>query len=474
MIGAAIQRSWRQGWKRPRWKLTRSLIRRMPFDLPAAISNSRNMEEFVFQTSRVTPQRALFAAWACWFVCFLVMPITTVFYGTFDSVILFICANVALWLGMSFGSLPTGKLKMGAERPCFDERDLRLILVCLVVSGAVAIAAKMVDLIAYRGILNATSFTDARLKMEVNGSNLFSGVYFGLSPTIWAGGVLALVLFPTGRYKWISIAALLLFFVNPIFSFVFGGRSVVVAAVGLAAISWLLVVPAVSRRHVFGMICLVSVVFLVTMYLFVARSVEAVGAQVDRLASLSSYTKLVPLDADTIFTMRDLPGLGRYLLFYVTSVGQYVLHGVFEFFYLVRAKSPDQSLLWGQYQFTPYDLAQRAILGSSSVPDPEIYNPTSGLFSTFWGPAYIDFGYLMVVYGFVLGYVTGRIGKLVEKGDLFALPLYALLILQIFLVPIVNGVLMASAVILNVGFFGIWLLTRWYLGRQTASAMQRL
>jgi hypothetical protein len=431
------------------------------------------MEQFVFQTTRITPQRALFAAWACWLVCFVVMPISIVFYGTFDSVILFICANVALWLGMSFESLPTGDPQMGTERRCFDERDLRMILVCLVVAGAVAIAAKMVDLFAYRGILDAKSFFDARQKMEVNRSNLFSGIYFGLSPAIWAGGVLALVLFRTGRYKWISIAALALFCINPIFSFVYGGRSVVVLAVALAVISWLLLVPAVLRRHVFCMVGLLSAVFLVTMYLFVTRAVETTGVQVDRLASLSDYTKLVPLDVDTIAIMRDLPDLGRFLLYYVTSVGQYVLHGVFEFFYLVQVKSPDQSLLWGQYQFTIYNQAQRAILGSSSIPDPEIYNPTSGLFSTFWGPAYIDFGYLMVVYGFVFGYVTGRIGKLVERGDLFAVPLYVLLILQIFLVPIVNGVLMASAVILNVGFFGFWLLTRWYLARQAAAAMRR-
>ena len=126
-------------------------------------------------------------------------------------------------------------------------------------------------------------------------------------------------------------------------------------------------------------------------------------------------------------------------------------------------------MLWGQYQFTLIGQAQRVMFGPRSVTDLEIYNPTAGLFSTFWGPAYIDFGYLMVAYGFAFGYVAGRVGRLVERGDVFALPLYALFILQIFLVPIVNAVLMASAVVLNVGIFGIWLLMRWYLGRQAAA-----
>jgi hypothetical protein len=423
------------------------------------------MGQFVFQTTRVTPQRALLVAWACWLVCYLVMPISTVFYGTFDTVTLFICANVALWLGLSFPSLMSGDPQREAARRCFDERDIRLILLCLVVVGAVAMAAKLVDLFAYRGLLEVRSFTEARLRMEANGSNVFSGIYFGLSPTIVAAGILALVRLRSGRDWWLSIAALALFCINPIFSFVYGGRSVLVVAFALAVISWLITVPHVSRRHVLWFLGLLSALFVATMYLFVARVVENVGVQVDRLASLSDYTKLVPLDSDVIATMRDLPNLGRFLLYYFTSVGQYVLHGVFEFFYLVQAKSPDQALLWGKYQFTLYYQILRAIFGPESIPDVELYNPTSGLFSTFWGPAYIDFGYLMVVYGFVFGYATGSVRRLVERGDLFALPLYALLILQIFLIPIVNGVLMASAIILNVGFFGIWLLTRCWLGR---------
>ena len=94
-------------------------------------------------------------------------------------------------------------------------------------------------------------------------------------------------------------------------------------------------------------------------------------------------------------------------------------------------------------------------------------NPTSGLFSTFWGPAYIDFGYLMIIYGFFFGYITGCVRRSLctRQGDLFALSLYVLLVLQIFLVPIVNGILMASAIVLDVGLFGIWLLTRLYLGK---------
>jgi oligosaccharide repeat unit polymerase len=340
-----------------------------------------------------------------------------------------------------------------------------MVLSCLLVASGVAIAAKMVDLVAYRGILDVTSFADARLKMEANGSNFFSGLYFALSPAIIAGGVVAIPLLYVGGYRWVSFAALVLLGINPIYSFAFGGRSVLFLVFALALIGWLLVVPRIERRHIVYGSLLLAVLFFATMFLFVGRVVEVMGRQVEVLASQSGYTKLVPLDISTLIAMKNLPDWGRYLLYYLTSLGQYVLHGVFEFFYLVQAKAPDQELLWGKYEFTLYDQVQRVLLGARAVSDVELYNPTSGVFSTFWGPAYIDFGYLMVLYGFVFGYLTGRVRILVERGNLFALPLYALLILQIFLVPIANGLLMASSIVLDVGLFGIWFLTRLYLGR---------
>jgi oligosaccharide repeat unit polymerase len=426
------------------------------------------MHQFFFRITRITPQRAFFAGWACWLVCFLVMPVSIVFYGTLETVTLFVCANLALLLGMSFSSSQTT-----ADRPelgHLDESSIRLVLSCLLVAGAVAITAKMVDLVALRGILSVTSFADARLKMEANGSNFFSGLYFGLSPAIVAGGVVAIPLLYTGCYRWLSFGALALLCINPIYSFAYGGRSVLFLVFALALIGWLLVVPKIERRHIVYGLLLLAALFFATMYLFVGRVVEVMGAHVEVLASTSDYTKLVPLGAGTLAKMKNLPDFGRYLLYYVTSLGQYVLHGVFEFFYLVQAKAPDQEFLWGRYQFTLYDQVQRALLGVRAVPDLEAYNPTTGLFSTFWGPAYIDFGYLMVLYGFVFGYLTERVRMLVERGDLFALPLYALLIFQIFLVPTVSGLIVASATILNLGLFVIWLLSRLYPARQVLSA----
>jgi oligosaccharide repeat unit polymerase len=428
------------------------------------------MHQFVFQITRITPQRAFIAGWACWLVCFLVMPVSIVFYGTLETVTLFVCANLAVLLGMSFASFPTTGSAIRTEILRFDESSIRLVLSCLLIASAVAIAAKMVDLITFRGILSATSFADARLKMEANGSNFFSGLYFGLSPTIVAAGVVAIPLLYAGRCLWLSSAALALLFINPIYSFTYGGRSVLFLVFALALIGWILVVPKIERRHIVYGLLLLAVLFFATMVLFVGRVVELMGEHVERVAILSDYTKLVPLDADTLTTMKNLPDYGRYLLYYVTSIGQYVLHGVFEFFYLVQAKAPDQEFLWGRYQFTLFDQMRRALLGALAVPDLEAYNPTTGLFSTFWGPAYIDFGYLMVLYGFVFGYLTGRVRMLVERGDLFALPLYALLISQTFLIPVVNGLLMASSIVVDVGLFGIWLLTRLYSARQILPA----
>ena len=66
---------------------------------------------------------------------------------------------------------------------------------------------------------------------------------------IMAAGVLAVVLLRNGTDKRIPIAALVLFAINPVFSFVYGGRSVLMFAFALLVISWLLVVPKLSMRQ---------------------------------------------------------------------------------------------------------------------------------------------------------------------------------------------------------------------------------
>jgi hypothetical protein len=419
------------------------------------------VQEFSFHTNRIAPQSILVGAWLGWLVCFLAMPVFAVFYGTFESISIFICANLALFCGLSSSTHAISNSIPESDRLNFDGRHIRVFLICLVAAGSLAIACKAVDLIAYRRVLSAKSFFDARERMQANGLNLFSGVHFILSPAITAAGIMAIPLFRRDGFRRPAVAALVVFFLNPMYTAVFGARSLLVMTVALFGLTWILTTRAVSIRTILRMLALAMAVFAVTMYLFVSRSIDMVGAQVDVLARQSHYMRLVPLNASSLIAMRDAPEFVRFFLYYLMSVGAYVIHGFFEFFYIVVAKDHDGGLLLGKYQFNLFELFE-AVIKSSRPEDLEKYNPASGVFSTFWGPAYIDFGYLMVLYGLILGYLVSLVRGQVNRGDLFALPLYVLSLFQILLVPISNGIMLSPGVVANIGLLGIWLFARLY------------
>ena len=153
-------------------------------------------------------------------------------------------------------------------------------------------------------------------------------------------------------------------------------------------------------------------------------------------------------------------------VYYVISVGQYFLHGFFEYFLMIKQKDPTDPALLGRYQFDIIDRIWTVIARAIDLPvnSVERYDPRSGVFTTFWGAGFIDFGSFIILYGFVVGAIVDYFRVQVQRGDLFAFPLYVLLIVQVFMSPWINGFAMAAASYVNLGLFGIWAASRWATG----------
>jgi hypothetical protein len=418
------------------------------------------MEQFVIHTGRLTGQRALLLSWCIWLFCLIVMPVTPVFQGNFDSVALLVSANIATWLGLSSSTLWERYSEAERSGPRTQEtRDINIMMFLLVIAGGVAVAARTIDYSVFRGISLSDGYEQIRKELQTAGPNVFSAVYGLGYPAAVAGGILAIPLLRAGGRRIVSWLAIVFYVAVPIFSFIVGGRSTLFMVVALATITLLLVAPQISTKFILTVTSTLVLTFIATMILFAARLVER-GASFEELAKFSTYTLLVPLDDSALIALRDLSLLPRLIVFYTTSVGQYILHGVFEFFSLLELKSPDDPLLFGRYEFVILDPLRRILSPGLQITDLELYNPTSGVFSTFWGPAYIDFGYFMIPFGFAFGCAVSLSRVLVDRGDLFALPLYVLFLLQILLIPIANGLQMSGAIALNLGFFAIWIFSR--------------
>lgn len=129
--------------------------------------------------------------------------------------------------------------------------------------------------------------------------------------------------------------------------------------------------------------------------------------------------------------------LGASWLFMVlTNVCQYFLHGMLEFAYLLQNGSSVHSL--GCETFSPYFKAMK-ILGAGFVcPDSDGLYPRIGVFTSFFGPLWIDFGYLGPLFMYVFGAVSEHFAFKAKRAIIFAVPLYLYLVLVILMMPVVN------------------------------------
>lgn len=61
-----------------------------------------------------------------------------------------------------------------------------------------------------------------------------------------------------------------------------------------------------------------------------------------------------------------------------------------------------------------------------------------GVYTTFFGPVFYDFGFLGGVFSFLFGFSVGKLGKQVRKGKLKWLPVYLYMLVVMVLIPIVS------------------------------------
>lgn len=406
------------------------------------------------QTRRLRADNILVLGWATWLVCFATLPISPIFYGDLISVSLFIASNLALWIGLKTFEISNSVF----EDAAVTERAYQLLRY-LIPLGALSFVIRAFDYFVLRGVPLFGSFADVRRALEASSPNLASAVFGLLSPSMLAAGILGTFCAAKGKRTLRVVLAIGLFFAYPLFSFLNGGRSTLALVGSLGIIAFFLGSPRLTRRQVLFIIATLLLFFALTMALFIPRLLES-GLDLTERIGVSGYNQLVPLDDWVMIWARNANIWVSAVVLYVLSLGQYFLHAVFEFFALIREKNPSDPLLLGRYQFIIVDQFAKVIehfIGGGHV-DLEIYNPRSGLYTTFWGPAFIDFKYLMPIYSWMFGVVVSYFQKRVSDGDVYALPLYCLFLFQIGSSIMANGLLWAAAIYSNVMFFVVWLL----------------
>lgn len=121
---------------------------------------------------------------------------------------------------------------------------------------------------------------------------------------------------------------------------------------------------------------------------------------------------------------------------------QYYLHGLFEFF-LLWNRPDGQSFGYGAQHLAPY-IKAFTVFGLAPETQYESLYYRPGVFTTFFGTLWMDFGWFGPLIMLVFGFVCKRIADRARRGVLAVLPLHSYLCVVIFFMPVVSFLISAQ------------------------------
>ena len=402
---------------------------------------------------RLTPGRALAGSYLFWLLMFIIAPVDPRWSDVITGYFLIFLGLAGLAIGCSIPDT----LKIRPNAVHFKEQTCKnAVLICAFL-GILGLGFKLYDTFVLRGItLDQDVITNriASARAEASGISILAAMFL---PFANAALLIAWYSKRMGYVRRIGfwpIAASLAPIALP---FLLGSRSGLIYFMAIFVAAYLNLAPNVRARH-FALAFIAMLAVLSLFALVFVNRVEASGQSLLYAARLSVYTQVVPLQT---WALNYIDNAGEFapLLAGYASIMQYILSGMFEFLYLVELKDDNFALGTNTFFFLPkfWNLitgsadttaGQAAIIG---------LNPRVGVFQTFFGGLYIDFGLFVPIFSLLLGYCIAMLRAFVRAGNVFAFPLYALFLSQLLLASMLDSLTGSAAILSNLMYLFIFI-----------------
>lgn len=411
---------------------------------------------------RLTPYNAAAGSFAAWTFVFALAPIDPRWSENISGYLLILLGVAGLLLG---AKLPEASGLKPAHVAISETACRRALTICVAL-GFLGLAFKVYDTLFLRNVDFTQNTAVAREQLGRGETSVMSVIAAALLPFGNAALLLGWLARQQGIIKNISVSAWLVAAAPGVFSVLVGSRSSLLIFAFLILAAYLNLAPRINLWRV--VVIALAGVGAVSIFatIFVSR-VEVSGMTMLMAARYSAYTQVVPLQPWAMAVIDEGGEFGPLIAGYA-SILQYFTSGIFEFLYLVELKQGD--FAGGSYTlfFIPKVLGLitgggfEARLADMSN---EILNPRTGVFQTFFGPLYIDFGYFLPIACGVFGAIAGFLRLAVLRGNIFAFPLYVFMLMQLMLAASLPSLSMNAAILSNVAlgllyFVGNWCLTR--------------
>ena len=141
--------------------------------------------------------------------------------------------------------------------------------------------------------------------------------------------------------------------------------------------------------------------------------------------------------------------------------GMYYLSGAYEMTALWDRPDGQQHAK-GQLLFLPFVRAISLLMAPDLLTgfDIQQYLYRDGVFQTFFGPLWVDFGWFGPLVMSILGFITQRLAVAVQRGSYGDLPIYSFLAIVIFFMPVTNLLVNGLGMFCVIAFVGFAIYTR--------------
>jgi hypothetical protein len=374
----------------------------------------------------IAPHKILLLSIFIWVLFYISIPTTYINISpSFFPVTLLISYILAFLFGML---IIRGKKELIKTK--INQKD-RLIANCSIIIGTIGTILKFYQRFIQQGYLFTSDYT--KLRIELMSGELNSGGLGLVTALLAPFGLLSflMIMYYRKQYsKWLFFYSFLIG-MYPVFESLFTQGRIIIVMV-MAMIVTVLLFHINNFSNVFKNTVKISIFkyrlfslpkvlaskkimipTLVLGFLFLTFSVRVVKARLD----LFNYRNVIPIwerqqemRLDDDFKKKALSSEDLNLEIAKYSLKHYFVHGVFEYIRLVNHVSEPFGTYYGEYEFNPYFKFLR-LLGVKQKSFGELNDVVykKNVYTTFWGPFYLDFG----IFGILIAFVFGAILKFI-------------------------------------------------------------
>lgn len=400
----------------------------------------------------LSPPVVMFATTLAFLLLLPILPVDVNVPLTEGAVFFWLISFSSFLGGTIFGAGGRFHMRVPSYHP--NTKTVKKFLALLVIIGFIGTVLLLVDRYMIRGVLLMADALENREILSHTKPSLLSaiaamGSSIGILSymTIWVAELNQVAI-----RRWIKIVAALSVVTAILVSIQLGSRSLLLVILLSYLFGWFFILRmrggGIKISHILIMLSLILAMAIVSSWLMVRR-VEIMGFSMLESILTSAYAEMIVPSEFVLNAIQKDDNLTAFIagLF---SLVQYVFHGIYEFSLLYNNFDGEHEVgsrtLW-----LPLKVASVLTRGGIFVGDFDNSGIREGVFTTFVGPIFIDFGLMSPFILFLYGMLVGLPFRLLRMGRFEWLPAVTLAATSAVLWPVVNIFDSSSGTFLFVG-----------------------